>query len=73
MAAFQNDPVQNDIQLRADWNGHQWKIPWGFMEQLKNLGISFFSVIEKKSVVRILEKYVKLYLTKEIVGNAYIF
>lgn len=41
------------------------------MEQLKKLGILFFLI--EKSAVRILEKYVKLYLTKEIVGNTYTF
>lgn len=26
------NPVQNDIQLRADWSEHWWKVPWGVMD-----------------------------------------
>lgn len=41
------------------------------MEQFKKLGISF--LIVENFVVRILEKYVKLYLTKTMMRNAYVF
>ena len=48
------------------------KSPLGSYGQLKkNRNLILFNKIEKKSVERILEKYVKLYLTKEVVGNAY--
>lgn len=43
------------------------------MEQLKkNRNLILFNN-RKKSIVTILGKYVKLYLTKEIVGNAFFF